>query len=227
MRGGIAVGVVDRMVRRDAGQVAQAGLIEFAAQPAQQDAVEGEAFHAAPIALLVILHLRQGRSDRVPQIEDAEATITEARAGRIDMSEGRYRIGTAGDAEGDIGAAHELKSPGLVQQARVGSRLELMQRLEFFRISYIVEQGDGGILGVDQAVAGCGARGALGEVDLVHHIAAVSPSIRRNVSSSDAKLPSAMTFSGWRPLKKALSLGSLRKPYTLSGLSKISRNVPW
>src|SRR5690606_41609213 len=152
----------------------------------------------------MMLHFRQGGGDGVCQVEDAEAAVTDTRFRGVEVGERRDGIGAALDTEGDFTAGDELQSADLVHQPWVGSSLQLVQRLELVGIGYIIEQGNGRILRIDQSVAAYLGGFDLRQVFPAHHIAPRNPSILRKVSSSDTMLPLATPSHGSRPYMSPL-----------------------
>jgi hypothetical protein len=82
------------------------------------------------------------------QVEHAEAAVAEARAGRVDVGEGRCRIRVSGNAERNLVARNQLQATNLVLQPWIGQRLDLIEGFEVLGVGDIIEQDNGLGLGL-------------------------------------------------------------------------------
>ncbi|MNJ53552.1 hypothetical protein D3C77_489450 [compost metagenome] len=102
--------------------------------------------------LLVVAHFGNRGAHAVGQIEHAEAAIAKARAVGVHMGEGRRCVGAAGNTEGNLVVGNQLQPADFILQPWIRQDLELEERLEILGVGHVIEQGDGGELGVDQPV---------------------------------------------------------------------------
>src|SRR5690606_5032454 len=130
-------------------------------------------------------------------------------------------------AERDLRKRDQFQTSGLIQQSRIGQRLNLVQAFKLVGAGDVVEQLDGREFGIDQSIGLLMLFTQARQRAEHYHKPPRHTSMRRKVSYREIMSPWDMISNGERPLKNSLWLVNAGKPLTLSGLSNTRRRAAW